>query len=117
MIGLANIYNIIFITKEFLFVCDRDFKVSFDPCFTLFNDIEDILILYFVAHRHQKVLTIALGTPNGISLYPYRNDSCFCFRGTKGTLFEGGTRGAGFVSGGRLAQRWVQAHRSLRRTA
>ena len=28
------------------------------------------------------------------------------FRGTKGTLFEGGTRGAGFVSGGRLQHRW-----------
>ena len=28
------------------------------------------------------------------------------FRGMKGTLFEGGTRGAGFVSGGRLQHRW-----------
>ncbi len=78
MFGLGYINNIIFITKEFLFVCKRHIKVNFDP---------------------------------------YQNDSYFCFRGTKGTLFEGGTRGAGFVSGGRLAHRWVQAHRPLRRLA
>jgi len=46
--------NIIFITKEFLSVCDRNIKVNFDPCFTVFNDIEDILTLYFVTHSYQK---------------------------------------------------------------